>query len=208
MSSAKWLPFCLSLNVLNKRLTMISPFPDCCLSWTTAVANCNKNKSFLTIYILNCFDFKTCVLAFDIVPQQQKVVQGIVEDKDLPFLHDRLWISLWIKLISNELDFIIHVIASQLSRHSDIISNRLWCHQHNEDQERHGDDVLRSSFFTSFMDSLCCVRNNIMYVQYSCDKLFLRSLECFCVYFPHCFATREINTVKNNPLVSAETVRH
>ena len=31
--------------------------------------------------------------------------------------------------------------------------------------------------------------------MYSRDELFLCSLECyFCVYFPRCFATREINT--------------
>ena len=31
--------------------------------------------------------------------------------------------------------------------------------------------------------------------MYCRDELFLRSLECyFCVYFPRCFATREINT--------------
>ena len=52
---------------------------------------------------------------------------------------------------------------------------------------RHGDDVYRSSFLSSLMDSVCRVRNKIM---------FLRSFECyyFDVYFPHCFATREINT--------------
>ena len=44
--------------------------------------------------------------------------------------------------------------------------------------------------------------------MYSRDEQFVRSLECyFCVYFPRCFATREINT-QMNPLVSAETVRH
>ena len=44
--------------------------------------------------------------------------------------------------------------------------------------------------------------------MYSRDELFLRSLECyFGVYFPRCFATREIN-IKNDILVSAETVRH
>ena len=60
------------------------------------------------------------------------------------FLHNRLWILLWIKLISYSLNIIIHMIASQL---------------------------------------------------YSCDKLFLHTLECyFGVYFPRCFATREINT--------------
>ena len=49
------------------------------------------------------------------------------------FLHDRPWISPWIKSISNELDIIIHVIASQLSGHCDVISSRLWRHQHNVD---------------------------------------------------------------------------
>ena len=46
-------------------------------------------------------------------------------------LHDRPWISPWIKSISIELDIIIHVIASQLSRYCDVISNRLWRHRHD-----------------------------------------------------------------------------
>ena len=54
---------------------------------------------------------------------------------------------------------------------------------------RHRDDVWRSSFLASFIDSLCRVKNKIMYVSYSCDELFRRSLEC---YF--CCTTREINT--------------
>ena len=48
------------------------------------------------------------------------------------FSPDRPWISPWIKSISNELDITIHVIASQLSGHRDVISNRLWRHQQNE----------------------------------------------------------------------------
>ena len=47
------------------------------------------------------------------------------------FLHDWPWILPWIKSTSNELDIIIHVIASQLSGHCDVISNRLWRHQQN-----------------------------------------------------------------------------
>ena len=39
-------------------------------------------------------------------------------------LHTQLWISLWIKSISNESDIIIHVIASKLSGHCDVISSR------------------------------------------------------------------------------------
>ena len=49
-------------------------------------------------------------------------------------LHDRLWISPWIKSISNELNIIIHVITSQLSGHCDVISNQLWCHQQNKNR--------------------------------------------------------------------------
>ena len=37
-----------------------------------------------------------------------------------------------IKSISNDLDITIHVIASQLSGHCDVISNRLWHQQQNE----------------------------------------------------------------------------
>ena len=36
--------------------------------------------------------------------------------------------------MSNELDIIIHVIASQLSGHCDVINDRLWRHQQNENQ--------------------------------------------------------------------------
>ena len=45
------------------------------------------------------------------------------------FLHDRPWISPWIKSISNEWDITCHVFASQWSGHCDVIVNRLWRHQ-------------------------------------------------------------------------------
>ena len=50
------------------------------------------------------------------------------------FIHDRPWISLWIKSISNKLDIIIHLIVSQLSHYCDVYSNWLWHHQQNEDR--------------------------------------------------------------------------
>ena len=103
------------------------------------------------------------------------------------FLHDWTWISPWIKSISNELDIIIHVIVSG---HCDVISNRLWRHQQNENRasETRG-RFVKIVVLSSFMDSLCRVRNKAMR-----DELFLPSFECyFCVYFP---------------LVSVETVRH
>ena len=58
----------------------------------------------------------------------------ILTMRNIRFLHDRSWISPWIKSISNELDITIHMIASQLSGHCDIISNRLWRHKHNENR--------------------------------------------------------------------------
>ena len=58
---------------------------------------------------------------------------------------------------------------------------------------RHGYDMWRSSFLSSFMDSLCRVRKKKC--MYSRNELFMRSPECyFGVYFPSCFADREINT--------------
>ena len=49
-------------------------------------------------------------------------------------LHDRPWISPWLKSIHNELDISIHVIASQLSGNCDVTSYRLWRHQQNENR--------------------------------------------------------------------------
>ena len=57
--------------------------------------------------------------------------------EDKTFLHERLWLSPWIKSISNELDINCHVFASQLSGHCDVIANRLWRHQQNVKRARH-----------------------------------------------------------------------
>ena len=105
------------------------------------------------------------------------------------FLHDRPWISRWIKSICNELDITCHVFASQLSGHCDIIANRLWCHQQNvkrasETRGWHA-KILVFSVIYGFV---------VLCKKYSCE-LFMRSLECyFGDYFPGCCATRKINT--------------
>ena len=83
------------------------------------------------------------------------------------FLHDRPWMLPWIKSISEELDITIHVIASQMSGHCDVMSNRLWLNQQNKNQasETQGWCVKIVVFIVIyFMDLLCHVRNNIMYV--------------------------------------------
>ena len=95
------------------------------------------------------------------------------------FLHDRPWISPWIKSISNELNISCHVFASQLSGHCDVIADRLWGHQQN---------VMRASetrglcvkilVLASFMDSLCRVRNRIMYVLSSNTRVLF-----WCLFY-------------------------
>ena len=70
---------------------------------------------------------------------------------------------------------------------------------------RHGDDVERSSFLSSFMDSLCRVRNKIM------DVLSWRTVSALTrVLFWYLFASllrNSGNKHQNNPLVSAESNR-
>ena len=86
-------------------------------------------------------------------------------DRDMYFLHDRPSISPWIKSICNELDITCHVFASQFSGHCDVIANRLWRHRQNVKlaSETRG-WCVKILVLASFMDSLCLVRNKIMYV--------------------------------------------
>ena len=123
------------------------------------------------------------------------------------FVHDRPWISPWIKSISNELDIAIHVIASQLSCHCDVIGNRLWRHQQNENcvsetRER----CVKIIVLSSFMESFCCVRNKIMYVL-SWWTISLLTRVLFWCLFPSLLRNSE-NKLQNKPFVNAETVRH
>ena len=119
-------------------------------------------------------------------------------------LHHRPWISLWIKSISNELDIIIHVIASQLSRYCDVISNQLWRHQQNDDRaSQTRGRCVKIGALSSFMDPLCRVRNKIMHV------LSWRTVSVLTrVFFLYLLLSNSGNKHKNNLLVSAETVRH
>ena len=113
---------------------------------------------------------------------------------NLLLLHDRPWISPWIKSISNELDIPIHGIASQClvimtssAIDCDVISSI------QTERVRHAIDVRRSSFYSHLW--IRSVVQEIKQCMYSRDELFMRSLECyFGIYFPRCCATREINT--------------
>ena len=123
------------------------------------------------------------------------------------FLHDRPSILPWMKSISNELDITIHVTASQLSGHCDAISNRLWRHQQNENRASETRRrCVKIVVLSSFMDSLCRVRNKILHVP-SWRTASAITLECyFGIYLPPWFATREKH--QYIPPLSAETVCH
>ena len=112
------------------------------------------------------------------------------------FLHDRPWISPWIKSISNELDITIHEIASQLSHYCDVISNRLRRHVTSSAERRPSEtrercvNIAVSIVIYGFVSR---VRNKIIYVL-SWWTVSVLTRVIFCVYFPRCFETREINT--------------
>ena len=134
------------------------------------------------------------------------VVTVVSEFWRLHFL-TRSWISPWIKLIFYELDIAIHVITSQLLCHCDVFSDRLWRHQQNENwvsepRER----CVKIVDLSSFMDSFCCVRNKIMYVLTRRTVSALTRVLFWCL-FPSLLRNSG-NKHQNNPLVSAEIVRH
>ena len=113
-------------------------------------------------------------------------------------LHDRPWI----KSISNELDITFTcshhnclVIVTSSPIDCDVI-NRTW-----SERVGHGDDVWRSSFIGSFMDSLCHVRNKIMYVHLW-RTVYALTRVLFCCLFPSLLRNSG-NKHQNNPLVSA-----
>ena len=113
----------------------------------------------------------------------------IIEVCDLNFVENYVKCHEYHREWNRYLNIIIHVIASQLFGHCDVIDNWLWRHQQNKNWA--SEAVYRSSFLSSFMDSLCCVRNKIMHV------LSWRTVSA---------RSNSWNKHQNNPLVSAETV--
>ena len=118
------------------------------------------------------------------------------------FLLDRPWISPWIKSISNELDITCHVFASQLSGHCDVIADRLWRHQQNVMRANESRGLcVKTLVSASFMNSLCRVRNKIMYVLLWRTVYALTRVLFWCL-FP-LLLRNSGNKHQNNPLVSA-----
>ena len=121
------------------------------------------------------------------------------------FSNDWPLITPWIKSISIKLDITPHVIASQLSGHCDVISNRLWRHQQNENRASGTRVRCVKIVLSSFIDSLCRVGNKIMYaLSWWTVSTFTRVL--FWCLFPS--SLRNSGKHQNNPFVSAETVGH
>ena len=110
-------------------------------------------------------------------------------------LHTRPWIWPWIKSISNELEFTIHVIASQLSRYCDVISNRLLRHQQKKDHvsETRRQCVKLIVFIVIYIFVMSCKKYNNV-----CSLM----TNCFCAHssviivcsFPSLLRNWEINT--------------
>ena len=122
------------------------------------------------------------------------------------FLHDRPWISPWIKSISNELDITIHVITSQLFGYCDVINNRLWRHQQNVNPASETRGRCVKIVFIVILSSLCRVRNIIMHVLSWRTVSALPRVLFWCLFPP--LLRNSGNKHQNNPLLSAETVRH
>ena len=110
------------------------------------------------------------------------------------FIHNRLWISPWIKSISNELDITIQVIASRFRGHCDVISNRLRHHQQNVNRasEARGRCVMIGAFVVIFGFDMCKKWNDPRNLVMNC--LCAHSGVIFGVCSPRCCATREMIT--------------
>ena len=99
------------------------------------------------------------------------------------------------------------MIASQLSRYCDIISNRLWRHQLNENRARktRGRCVNIVVFIVFCGFTMSCKKWNNVYTLVT---------NCFCVHSSDILVLISLelsnsgNKYKSSPLVSAETVRH
>ena len=136
------------------------------------------------------------------------------------FLHDRPWISPWIKSISHEL-FIIHVIVSQLSGYCSIINKRLWRHQQNANPASKAQGrCVKIVVLSSFLSWFCRVRNKIMYVLswrtvfvlipvlcwgiFPSYKGFILLTVCYCIIdpetMPRCFLLQAYFTIRKDAI--------
>ena len=98
---------------------------------------------------------------------------------------------------------LIHVIASQLFGHCDAIGNRLWRHQQNENRvsETRGRCVKLVVFIVIYGFVMSCKKLNNVCILVT-DHFCARSSVILVLL------RNSGNKHKNNPLVSAETVRH
>ena len=169
----------------------------CCPSTFTNYVNYNSVTG--KIFLWGLIASVTCI--YRLFSQGFVTAQGQAI-RYYSFLHDRPWMSPWIKSISNELDITCHVFASQLPSHCDVIANPLWRHQQNVKRARETRGwCVKILVLASFMDSLCRVRNKIMYVHLWRTVYTLTRVLFWCL-FPSLLCNSG-NKHQNNPLVSA-----
>ena len=117
-------------------------------------------------------------------------------------LHERPWISPWIKSISNELNITFHVLASQLSGHCDVISHRLWRLQQNVNRASTtlGQCVNIVVFIVIYRFVISCKKwNNACTLLTNC---LCAHLSAILVFFPSLLCNSG-HKHQNNLLVSA-----
>ena len=99
------------------------------------------------------------------------------------------------------------MIASQWSSHCDVLSNQLWRHKKNINRVSETRCwCVKIMVLSSFIDSLCRVRDKIMYVL-SWWTLYALTRVLFWCLFPSVLRNSG-NEKQHNPRVSTETVRH
>ena len=165
--------------------------------WVHRQINSDKNTNILSTHSASKNAFKIQIQIVQLCRLSKSWVVSYVA-----FLHDRPWTSPWIKTISNELDITCHVFASHLSGHCDVIANRLWRHQQNVKRPSETRRwCVKILVLASFMDSLCRVRNKIMYVLLW-RTVYALTRVLFSCLFPSLLHNSG-NKHQNNTLVSA-----
>ena len=120
------------------------------------------------------------------------------------FLHDRPWISPWIKSISNESGITCHVVEAQLLGNCGVINNQLWRHQQNINKGS-GKRRRCMGIAVFILNDLCVcrLRNQITHLLlWRTVHVFTRML-ILCL-FPSLLRNSG-NKRQNDPLVSAQT---
>ena len=126
------------------------------------------------------------------------------------FIHNRPWISPWIKSIYHFSRACVTIVRSHdCIEMSSLISNRLWHHKQNVNRaSKTWSRCVRIVFLSSHICFWCHVKNKIMYVL-SWRTVYALTRVSFLSRFISLIASQcRGNKHQNNTLVRAKTVRH